>query len=57
VDNVFITVAYQYGDAPDKKFIQENLDYTALNSLAGYFPVSFGKFTVESFNPDDDGEG
>jgi hypothetical protein len=32
----------------------KNLDYTAVNSLAGYFPVSFGKFTVESFNPDDD---
>jgi hypothetical protein len=32
----------------------KNLDYTAVNSLAGYFPSSFGKFTVESFNPDDD---
>lgn len=32
----------------------QNLDYTAVNSLSGYFPASFGKFTVESFNPDDD---
>ncbi len=32
----------------------ENIDYTALNSLAGYFPVSFGKFSVASFSPDGD---
>lgn len=32
----------------------ENLDFAASNSLAGFFPVSFGKFSVASFSPDDE---
>jgi hypothetical protein len=36
------------------KWEMENIDFTVINSLAGYFPASFGKFSVKSFSPDDD---
>jgi hypothetical protein len=42
------------GEADIVQWEMKNIDYTVLNSLAGYFPESFGKFTVESFSPDDD---
>jgi len=32
----------------------EHIDFAPVNSLAGYFPVAFGKFSVASFSPDDD---
>ncbi|MDZ7774702.1 MAG: hypothetical protein U5L09_03340 [Bacteroidales bacterium] len=32
----------------------KNIDFSVGNSLAGYFPVAFGKFSVASFSPDDD---